>query len=81
MKKKKEKATMEMMFKRYVAVQYSGMYNMFTQGYQVMELIEIDDVMDYFYIMENYAKLKEQYPNAWEDGKRIGDDMREKIYG
>ena len=40
--KKKEKATMELMFKRYVAVQYSGMYNMFVQGYQVMELTEIE---------------------------------------
>ena len=77
--KKKEKATMELMFKRYVAVQYSGMYNMFVQGYQVMELTEIE-LEDYFYIMDNYSKLKEQYPNAWEEGKRIGDEMREKIY-
>lgn len=69
------------LFKRYVAVQYSGMYNMFTQGYQVMELINCKDVMDYFYIMDNYSKLKEKYPEEWNEGKRIGDEMRDKIYG
>lgn len=68
------------LFKRYVAVQYSGMYNMFTQGYQVMELINCNDVMDYFYIMDNYSKLKEKYLKEWEDGKKIGDEMREKLY-
>ena len=69
------------LFRRYVAVQYSGMYNMFTQGYQVMELAEIDDVMDYFYIMENYSKLKEEYPDVWENARKIGVEMSEKIYG
>ena len=44
------------LFRRYVAVQYSGIYNMFTQGYQVMELINCNDIMDYFYIMDNYSK-------------------------
>ena len=68
------------MFRRYVAVQFSGMYNMFTQGYQVMELIGCDDVIEYFYIMENYSKLKEKYPQEWEDGRKIGVDMCEKIH-
>ena len=69
------------LFKRYVAVQYSGMYNMFTQGYQVMELIKCKDVTDYFYIMDNYSKLKEKYSKEFEEGKRIGDEMRDKIHG
>ena len=71
---------MKELFKRYVAVQFSGMYNMFTQGYQVMELIICDDVMEYFYIMEHYAELKEKYPQEWEDGRKIGVEMCEKIY-
>ena len=72
---------MEELFKRYVAVQYSGMYNMFTQGYQVMELINCNNIMDYFYIMDNYSKLKEKYPKEWNNGKRIGEVMQKKIYG
>lgn len=69
------------LFRRYVAVQYSGIYNMFTQGYQVMELINCNDIMDYFYIMDNYSKLKEKYPEEWNEGKRIGEEMQKKIYG
>ena len=69
------------LFKRYVAVQYSGIYNMFTQGYQVMELIKCNDVLDYFYIMDNYSELKDKFKDAFEEGKRIGVEMREKIYG
>lgn len=68
------------LFKRCVGVQYSGMYNMFMQGYEVMKLINCD-VDDYFYILNNYNDLKEKYPEEWEEGKRIGDEMREKIYG
>lgn len=68
------------LFKRYVGVQYSGMYNMFMQGYEVMKLINCD-VDDYFYILNNYNELKEKYPEEWNEGKRIGDEMREKIYG
>lgn len=71
---------MEELFKRYVAVQYSGMYNMFMQGYEVMELIGCDDVEDYFYIMEHYTELKEKYSQEWEDGRKIGVEMCEKIY-
>ena len=69
------------LFKRYVAVQYSGMYNMFTQGYQVIKLINCKDVMDYFYIMNNYSELKEKFKEEFKEGKRIGDEMRDKIYG
>lgn len=68
------------LFRRYVGVQYSGIYNMFMQGYEVMKLINCD-VDDYFYILNNYNELKEKYPEEWEEGKRIGDEMREKIYG
>lgn len=71
---------MKEMFKRYVAVQFSGMYNMFMQGSEVMKLIGCDDVMEYFYIMEHYAELKEKYPQEWEDGRKIGVEMCEKIY-
>ena len=52
---------MKELFKRYVAVQFSGMYNMFMQGYEVMELIGCDDVMDYFYIMEHYTELRNKF--------------------
>ncbi len=79
--KKKVKPSMKEMFRRYVAIQFSGMYNMFVQGYQVMELAEIDDVMDYFYIMEHYAELKKEYPEVWEEARKIGVEMSEKIYG
>ena len=72
---------MKEMFKRYVAIQFSGMYNMFMQGSEVMKLIGCDDVMDYFYIMEHYTELKEKYPQEWEDGRKIGVEMREKIHG
>lgn len=68
------------LFRRYVRVQYSGMYNMFTQGYQVMKLINCTDVVDYFYIMNNYDNLKEQYPEVWEEAKKIGVEINEKIY-
>ena len=53
---------------------------MFMQGYEVMKLINCD-VDDYFYILNNYNELKEKYPEEWNEGKRIGDEMREKIYG
>ena len=69
------------LFKRYVAVQYSGMYNMFTQGYQVMELINCKDANDYFYIIEHYSELKKQYPEVWEEARKIGVEMSEKIHG
>ena len=72
---------MKEMFRRYVAVQFSGMYNMFTQGYQVMELIGCDNATEYFYIMTHYSKLKEKYPQEWEDGRKIGVEMCEKIHG
>ena len=72
---------MKEMFRRYVAIQFSGMYNMFMQGSEVMELIGCDDVMDYFYIMEHYTELKEKYPQEWEDGRKIGVEMSEKIHG
>lgn len=44
---------MKELFKRYVAVQFSGMYNMFVQGSEVMKLIGCDDIVDYFYIITN----------------------------
>lgn len=69
------------LFKRYVAVQFSGMYNMFVQGSEVMKLIGCDDVVDYFYIMEHYNELKKKYPQEWEDGRKIGVEMNEKING
>ena len=72
---------MKEMFRRYVAIQFSGMYNMFMQGSEVMELIGCYDVMDYFYIMEHYTELKEKYPQEWEDGRKIGVEMSEKIHG
>lgn len=72
---------MKELFRRYVAIQFSGMYNMFMQGSEVMELIGCYDVMDYFYIMEHYTELKEKYPQEWEDGRKIGVEMSEKIHG
>ena len=65
------------LFKRYVAVQFSGMYNMFVQGSEVMKLIGCDDVVDYLYIMEHYSELKKKYPQEWEDRRKIGVEMNE----
>lgn len=67
------------LFKRYVAVQYSGMYNMFVQGYEVMKLINCD-IEDYFYILNNYSELKEKFKEEFEEGKRIGVEMCDKLH-
>ena len=71
---------MEELFKRYVAVQYSGMYNMFVQGHEVMKLIGCEDFTDYFNILNNYSTLKEKYPEAFKEGKRIGVEMCDKLH-
>ena len=71
---------MEQKFKRYVAIQFSGMYNMITEAYSVMNLGNIN-FDDYCYIQEHYCELKEQFKETWEEGKKLGDEMREKIHG
>lgn len=71
---------MEEIFKRYVAVQYSGLYNMITEAHKAMAFGEIT-YKDYCYIIENYGDLREKYPNAWEEGKKIGEKMANEIYG
>lgn len=65
---------MKEIFKRYVALQYSGMYNMFVQGYEVMKLINCD-FEDYFYIINHYNELKEKFNEEFEEGKRIGNEI------
>ena len=71
---------MEELFKRYVAVQYSGIYHMFMEAHDVMQMIDCNE-KDYFYIIENYAGLKKKYPKAWEEGKEIGVEMSEQLHG
>lgn len=68
----------EKIFRGYVAVQFSGWYNMFMQCYKVREFLGINEE-DYFYIIDNYSMLKEKYPMAWEQGKKIGLEMNEQI--
>ena len=54
---------MKELFRRYVAIQYSGLYNMITEAHEAMELAEIK-FDDYYYI---------------QNGKLLGDEMREKL--
>ena len=49
-------------FHRYYDAQMSGEYNMITDACNVMNDYEIDS-SDYWYIVENYKILKEQYYN------------------
>lgn len=70
---------MDELFRRYVAVQYSGLYNMITEAYKAMELAEIK-LDDYCYIQEHYSELKEKYPRHFEDGKLLGEEMRSKLF-
>lgn len=70
----------ELEFKRYVAVQFSGLYNMITEARWAMDMIEMD--MDtYCKIQDNYKELVEKYPEAYEEGKKIGQTMSSQIYG
>lgn len=70
----------EILFKRYVAIQYSGIYNMITEARSVMDLGEIS-FNDYCHIQEHYSELKEQYPKTFEDAKKIGIEMNKKVFG
>lgn len=65
-------------FKKYVAVQYSGMYNMLMDANYAMELAGLNK-KDYWYIIENYKELKEEYPKEFEDGKKLGEQMASQI--
>ena len=65
-------------FKKYVAVQYSGIYNMLMNANDAMELAGLNK-NDYWYVIEHYSELKEEYPEAFEEGKKIGEQMRSKI--
>lgn len=70
---------MKELFRRYVAIQYSGLYNMITEAHEAMELAEIK-FDDYCYIQEHYSELKEKYPRHFENGKLLGDEIREKLH-
>ena len=65
-------------FKKYVAVQYSGIYNMLMDANNAMGMAELSKE-DYWYIIEHYKELKEQYPNAFEEGKKIGEQMASQM--
>lgn len=49
-------------FLKYESARNSGQYNMITDACNVMNDYEIDS-SDYWYIVENYKILKEQYYN------------------
>lgn len=70
---------MEEKFKRYVEIQFSGMYNMIMDARIVMEMMDVGKD-DYFYIQGNYGELIKEYPNAYEEGKRLGKEMYEVMY-
>lgn len=65
---------MKEIFKRYVALQYSGLYNMITQANCAMEFAKISRE-DYLYIIEHYNELKEKFKEEFEEGKRIGNEI------
>lgn len=71
---------MEEKFKRYVTIQYSGMYNMIVDAHKVMEATSIK-LDDYIYIQEHYNELKTNYPKEFEEGKTLGQEMYDKMYG
>lgn len=68
------KGDMKEIFKRYVALQYSGLYNMITQANCAMEFAKISRE-DYLYIIEHYNELKEKFKEEFEEGKRIGNEI------
>ena len=67
-------------FKRYVAIQYSGMYNMITEANSVWELANMPQ-KEYWAIQDNYSELVKKYPDVYEEAKKIGQDMAKKIFG
>lgn len=58
-------------FERYVAVQYSGLFNMITQANEVIDLIEVSE-KDYIYIQNHYMELKKKYPEEFKRGVEKG---------
>ena len=70
----------ELEFKRYVATQYSGMFNMITEANSAMDLAELSS-KTYWDIINGYSDLINKYPKAYEEGKKIGKEMSSKIYG
>ena len=67
-------------FKRYVAVQYGGMYNMITEARGAMDLAELSS-KTYWDIINGYSDLISKYPEAYEEGKKIGQEMSRNIWG
>mgnify|MGYP003132956596 FL=1 len=51
------------MFDRYLAVQYEGSYNMYSQEAREMAELTRDE---HFTIIKNYAKLIELFPQVYE---------------
>lgn len=70
---------MEEKFKRYVIIQYSGMYNMVMDAYKVMDLTRIN-LKDYCYIQEHYGELMKEYSNTYEEAVKTGKEMQKNIY-
>ena len=66
-------------FKRYVATQYSGLYNMITEARSAMEMSELSSKV-YWDIISGYSDLIKQYPEAYEEGKRIGKELSDNIW-
>lgn len=48
------------MFERYENVRSSGIFNMVTEAIAAMSVAGLDEEQ-YFYVINNYSKLKEQY--------------------
>lgn len=69
---------MEQKFYRYVAVQYSGVFNMITEASSVMRIIEVD-LEDYCYIQEHYKELKEEYKTAYDMGVAKGTQLKKNL--
>ena len=62
-------------FENYVAIQFSGFYNMITDCEEVMKLLGWT-FKKYFEVQVCYSKLVERYPNAYEQGRKIGEVLR-----
>ena len=69
----------ELEFKRYVAVQYSGLYNMIMDAGSAMKMMETDKDT-YFKIISNYDELVKKYPKAFEEGQELGRTLCRNIY-
>lgn len=67
-------------FRRYVAVQFSGLYNMITEADSAWEMAEINQ-NEYFYVQDHYKELCDKFPDTYEEARKVGEKFSKVLYG